>query len=192
VGINMTYKTKRGSEEAYAQEYNATIDKPWLHKPSKITTFTGRHRFLSNFYPTLVRWDGWLYASVEHAYQAAKFPPELRERFRNPTLKAREAKRLGRDKGPADWKDRSLDVMLKLLRQKFMEPALKARLLETDDKELVEGNNWHDTFYGVCYGMCSKASMHEVGEDGISKPEGLNHLGKLIMQVRQEIRAGLL
>lgn len=49
---------------------------------------------------------------------------------------------------------------------KFAEPGLQAKLLETGNEELVEGNYWGDTFWGVCRGR------------------GENHLGKLLMKVR--------
>ena len=39
---------------------------------SKIESFAGEYRFLSNFYPCSVELDGETYPSVEHAYQAAK------------------------------------------------------------------------------------------------------------------------
>jgi len=66
----------------------------------RIESFSGQYRFLSNFYPARVMLgDGRIYPSVEHAYQAAKFPPEEREPFRNPYLRAGDAKRMGRGKG---------------------------------------------------------------------------------------------
>ena len=63
-----------------------------------------------------------------------------------------------------------LEVMLKLLRLKFADPALAGRLLATGDTELVEGNHWGDRYWGVSGGI------------------GENHLGKLLMQVRLELR----
>jgi predicted NAD-dependent protein-ADP-ribosyltransferase YbiA (DUF1768 family) len=56
-----------------------------------------------------------------------------------------------------------------LLRQKFAHPELRAKLKETNDAELVEGNWWGDRFWGVCRG------------------EGENHLGKLLMKIRAEL-----
>ncbi len=88
-----------------------------------------------------------------------------------------KAKRLGGPKSKGgivtkrpNWDTIKLDVMLYLLRQKFSIPKLKAKLLATGDQELVEGNKWHDTFWGVCNGV------------------GSNHLGRLLMQVRQEVK----
>ena len=58
--------------------------------------------------------------------------------------------------------------MLTRLRAKFRSPLLRGWLRETGAEELVEGNYWGDTFWGVCRG------------------EGENKLGKLLMQVRSE------
>ena len=47
---------------------------------SKIDSFSGEHKFLSNFYPCNVTLDDIGYPSVEHAYQAAKtLNPEERQ-----------------------------------------------------------------------------------------------------------------
>lgn len=60
--------------------------------------------------------------------------------------------------------------MESLLRQKFNKNTfLGKRLIETKDIELIEGNTWGDTFWGVCNGR------------------GQNILGKLLMKIRDEI-----
>ena len=69
-----------------------------------------------------------------------------------------------------DWEDRKLDVMTKLLKEKFTNPDLKEKLLATGDQLLVEDNTWGDRFWGQVGGV------------------GENHLGKLLMQVRKEYR----
>lgn len=61
-------------------------------------------------------------------------------------------------------------VMLNLLRIKFSDPMLRQQLVDTGDAELVEGNAWNDTFWGVSL----KTGM------------GKNWLGRLLMQVRDE------
>lgn len=64
-----------------------------------------------------------------------------------------------------------LDVMEACVRDKFTRNAdLRRRLLETGDAELVEGNTWGDRFWGVCDG------------------EGENHLGRVLIKVRGELR----
>jgi len=135
-----------------------------------ITEFKGEYRWLSNFYPCDVTWASLHFPSVEHAYQAAKFNDvDVQRSFQN--LTAGEAKRQGRDKRlkiRPDWDKIKLDVMEYLLTQKFLNHELRRRLLATQDAELVEGNWWGDKFWGVCEG------------------EGLNHLGKLLMKIRDD------
>ena len=141
--------------------------------PHRIAGFQGKHRFLSNFWPAVVWFEGAQYPSVEVAYQSAKCAqPEDRSGFIG--LSPGEAKRYGRKiKIRADWDTVKLDTMLGLLRQKFSpgHEELREQLLNTGDAELVEENTWGDRFWGVCGGS------------------GTNHLGRLLMQVRDEIRS---
>lgn len=134
-----------------------------------INNFSGQYRFLSNFSPSLVTLDGIEYPSVEHAYQAAKSHNEHYRwcvtRCPTPT----DAKRLGRSVPlRSDWSHVRLAVMEQLLRQKFSQLFFRQKLVATAPHELVEGNYWHDTFWGVC---------NDVGE---------NHLGRLLMRIRDE------
>lgn len=135
-----------------------------------ISSFTGDYRWLSNFWPVIVRLDGDEYPSVEHAYQAAKtLDREARKRFQSIMVKAGDAKRMGRKLVlRPDWNARKMEIMLYLLRQKFEQEPLRTKLLATKDHDLVEGNHWHDYYWGVCNG------------------KGQNHLGKLLMRVRTE------
>jgi ribA/ribD-fused uncharacterized protein len=135
---------------------------------NKIDSFSGKYRFLSNFYPVVVEYDGQLYKSVEHAYQAAKtlnlgYRDEIR---RAPT--AGDAKRLSKVARPvrSDWLEVRVWIMKALLKQKLSQPDLAAQLLSTGDAKLVEGNTWNDTFWGVCNGV------------------GDNMLGHLLMDAR--------
>lgn len=128
-------------------------------------------RFLSNFYPATVKYDGCPYATVEHAYQAAK-TTDLRWRLRvGSAFGPGAAKKLGRLVPlRRDWEQIKQRVMLELLRDKFRDPVLRDKLLATGDAELIEGNHWHDTYWGVCNGA------------------GENHLGKLLMVLRGELQ----
>lgn len=144
-----------------------------MPKLQVIDRFTGEYRFLSNFFPAPVVLDGIEYPTVEHAYQAAKTEIEAdREKValaRTPG----EAKRVGRTlhlrpNWDTHWRKR---VMRELLRQKFHDCLLARKLEETEDFELVEGNYWGDTYWGVCNGV------------------GKNMLGKLLMEIREEVKA---
>ena len=137
----------------------------------RIDLFDGENEFLSNFYSSPVEYEGIKYQTVEHAFQAAK-TLENHERENIALLPtAGKAKRAGKKvKLRQDWEKIKLQVMEELLRKKFGDKELRKRLLATGNKELVEGNNWKDTFWGVCNG------------------KGQNHLGRLLMKVREEIR----
>ena len=140
----------------------------------KITQFRNVYFFLSNFYPSPVYYDGSKYSTVEHAYQAAKTTDQhARVGIRN-LPNPGDAKRMGRRVVcRLDWNEVKLDVMYDLVKQKFSsDEVLQARLLATYDTELIEGNYWHDTFWGV----------------DLRTGKGENHLGKILMWVREELK----
>ena len=139
-----------------------------------ITSFTGPHAFLSNFYPVQVMLDGIDYPSVEHAYQAAKTRDTQQRMHIRGCERAVDAKRMGkRVTMREDWEQMKLHVMKNLLLQKFRKGHLCEWLVETGDVQIVEGNWWGDTFWGVCKG------------------KGTNHLGRLLMEVRDHVRGSV-
>lgn len=138
-----------------------------------ILEFREAHEFLSNFWPVAIRFEGQTYPTVEHAFQAAKTDDEEeRARIRG-ARDPGKAKRLGRAvRLRRDWEKVKLGIMESLLREKFTaHPDLRELLLATGERRLVEGNTWGDAFWGVCRGR------------------GKNHLGKLLMRVRDDLRA---
>ena len=145
---------------------------------NEISAFRGPHDFLSNFYAADVELEGAEYPTVEHAFQAAKTADFAERRAIKNAKTASEAKRMGRKiKRRSDWFDVSLVIMEMLVRQKFTRyPELKSKLLETGDIKLIEGNNWNDRFYGAVY---DTKRNEWVGE---------NHLGKILMKVREELK----
>lgn len=135
-----------------------------------IEEFSGPYRFLSNFFPVQIEYEGQLYRSVEHAYQAAKsLDSEVRAGIASCSSPG-TAKKAGQQMSLRnDWEEVKLSVMEELLRLKFSHEALKSLLLATDGHDLIEGNWWGDRFWGVCKGS------------------GQNHLGKLLMKIREEL-----
>jgi len=135
-----------------------------------IKGFFGEYRWLSNFWYSSVEYDGLIYPTVEHAYQAAKtYSIADREIIKQANAPS-DAKRLGkRVKIRDDWHLVKIDVMKDLLRKKFTLPALREKLLATGDSPLEEANTWGDTFWGTCEGL------------------GQNKLGELLMEVRNEL-----
>jgi ribA/ribD-fused uncharacterized protein len=85
-----------------------------------------------------------------------------------------DAKRFGRRHIVVrpDWDSIKLEVMRAILEIKFQHPGLRQKLLDTGNAELVEENNWGDTFWGT---------------DANTK-KGQNHLGRIIMEIRKELR----
>lgn len=151
-----------------------------------IDSFKGRWFFLSNFYPCDIYYQGITYPSVEHYYVAMKIkdgqiingqfysPNDTRELISKVDTPG-QVKRLGRSLNlRSDWDSVRLDVMEFGLREKFKKEELKNMLISTGNEELIEGNYWHDNFFGVC--SCQKCNN-----------KGENHLGKLLMKIRSEI-----
>jgi ribA/ribD-fused uncharacterized protein len=139
--------------------------------------FIGPNRFLSNFYPCEVWGPGeLLYPSVEHAYQASKSLDEADWRWALRTQEPGNVKRIGRRLNMRpDWTSVRLGIMLDLVRKKFKPGTeLADKLVKTHPTKLEEGNNWHDTFWGI----------------DLVTGEGFNHLGRVLMQVRDELIAG--
>ena len=135
-----------------------------------IDEFTGRHFFLSNFFERGV--DGY---PVENWYQSFKTLDEVtRMKIRvagSPGL----AKRLGRKVSlRRDWEEIKDPIMFGLLLLKFEDGDLRAKLLATGSAILVEGNDWHDNYWGDC--RCGSELCREEGE---------NMLGQLLMKVRR-------
>jgi ribA/ribD-fused uncharacterized protein len=139
-----------------------------LDSNAPITEFRQEYRFLSNFWPCTVRYGMYSFPSVEHAYQAAKTLDVKHQNSIRLTESAAMAKRMGKvGTLRPDWNEIRLEVMADLLWQKFvLNPGLRKRLLETGDRELIEGNKWNDTYWGQCDG------------------KGKNHLGRLLMLIR--------
>lgn len=142
----------------------------------KINSFDEQYAFLSNFYPCKVVFEGIEFPSSEHAYQASKtLDHSIRVKV-SKVVKAGDAKKIGRTIPLRnDWEKVKIAVMTRIIRIKFKNSKLRRMLLETGDAELIEGNWWGDTFWGVC------------------KRVGENHLGKILMRIREELRvkAGL-
>lgn len=136
-------------------------------KRGKIVSFNGEHRWLSNFWPAPVRFGGLIYATVEHAYQAAKTTDfDTRLRIARASAPAGAKKLGGNLKLRKDFPTIRLALMAHLIELKFEHPELAEKLIATAGLELEEGNVWGDRYWGVCDGR------------------GENHLGKIIMQRR--------
>ena len=137
-----------------------------------IRSFAGENRFLSNFFPAEVVLDRISYRTIEHAYQAAKsIDPLVREQIQKAPSPGK-AKALGKKLDiRTNWEEIKIGIMRDLIQQKFANHELRERLIATQG-EIIEGNTWGDTFWGVCDG------------------KGRNILGILLMEEREKLLKG--
>lgn len=139
-----------------------------VHDEKSIKGFNEEYRWLSNYFPCTVMWKGLIFKSSEAAYQAAKsLDPKEWVRFSN--MGAGTSKKEGKKiQIRDDWEDVKIKIMGDIVMDKFLRNLdLREKLLATGDKFLEETNWWGDTFWGVCKG------------------KGQNHLGKVLMAVRE-------
>jgi ribA/ribD-fused uncharacterized protein len=133
-----------------------------------IDRFWDEYRFLSNFYLCEIKYAGLTYSSTEAAYQSMKVVMG-RELFQY--MNPGQAKKAGSKVAIRhDWEEVKLQVMEEILRVKFSNIELRQALLGTGDAILIEGNTWGDVFWGRCKGI------------------GENHLGRLLMKIRDDLR----
>ena len=129
---------------------------------------------LSNFHWSPFLLDDKMWPTVEHYFQAQKFPadPELQERIRE-AKSALSAKRLGRTKTMAfrnDWNTIRDNVMYTGIKAKFQQnPVLATLLAGTGRAWLIE--------------KASRESYWGSGPNGCGK----NKTGHILMRVRLEL-----
>ena len=136
----------------------------------EIREFRDENRFLSNFWPCDVLFEGKVYPSSENAYQAAKCA-NIEDRAKFIGISAAEAKKLGKDIAiRADWDSVKDDIMKAIVLDKFSRnEELRDKLIATGDTRLVEGNSWDDTYWGV----------------DLASGKGDNRLGRILMETRE-------
>ncbi|KZL18415.1 Swarming motility protein YbiA [Pseudovibrio axinellae] len=128
----------------------------------------------SNFAPYGVELEGRWWRTVEHYFQAMKFRnDDYRERIRR-CSKPKDAKCLGMTREIAlrsDWEEVKDQIMLDAVRCKFKTHEHPRNLLLSTEQAEIAENAPMDAYWGI-------------GADG----SGLNKLGKILMQVRNELR----
>lgn len=131
--------------------------------PVRIDRFVGEHGFLDNFY---IEPDG---THVEGEFQSKK---NLSREHEFKGLGPSTAKILGNSIPlRADWEQVKDQVMYFFVWKKFNDhPTLAEKLLATGEAILIEGNFHGDRIWGTVNG------------------EGENRLGRILMQVREELR----
>lgn len=138
-----------------------------------IKEFKNQYFFLSNFYEYPIYYNKLVFCNAEAAFQAQKVINE-KDQYKFINLNASQARKLGKTvQLRKDWEEIKDNVMYEIVKRKFIiNKELQQKLLETKEEELVEGNWWHDTYWGVD----SKTGI------------GQNKLGKILMKVREEVK----
>ena len=120
---------------------------------------------------------GKAWKTSEHYFQAMKFAGTPREEDIRLASKPMDAKNMGNDRARSDyplrpdWDAVKDDIMRRAVRAKFEQnPDIRAVLLGTATEELIEDAH-NDPYWGC-------------GADG----KGKNMLGKILMEVRDELR----
>lgn len=140
---------------------------------TKINEFIGDYEFLSNFHPSEINVNGNTYRTVEHAFQAQKTLNKQQHDAIRDCKYPGQSKRLGRRCTlRADWEEVKDSIMYEACMAKFVREPFKSLLLNTEDKEIIEGNWWNDTYWGI----------------DLETMVGDNHLGKILMQIRDELK----
>ena len=169
---NVLLKGQEGKGVQKMEQWDGVDEKGGLlTTKDRIGSFRGEYGFLSNMYDCPVTFNGVTYSCSESAYQAQRCAYEVDakqfEKFSGVESKKMARKVATRE----DWHSVKVGIMKEILRAKFTQnPNLGKQLVATGDRLLAEGNHWRDTFWGVYNGR------------------GENTLGKLLMEVRNELK----
>ena len=136
-----------------------------------INGFTKEYAFLSMFFDRQIVFNDLTYKNAEAAYQAQKTDNEaMRKKFTRllPTEAIRRAEKLPlRD----DWDSIKDEALYQINKTKFSDAALRQKLIETRQEELINAINYTD-------------------ERGVFNGKGENKLGKVLMKIREELSHG--
>lgn len=143
-----------------------------MKSENKIYFYGGGYNCLSNFAAYQVQYDGEVWMTAEHAYQAQKFnDSELKDRIKN-CSSAYAAKLFAsehEDEVHDDWLEVNASIMQEILQAKLdQHPDIKNKLGASRDMTIIEDSD--DKFWG-------------------RGPEnnGENMLGKIWMELRKDI-----
>ena len=173
---NVVEEEKEEEEENIILKPNAAPVLKGGNGPIRFYSKIPEFKELSNMYASPFQMDGKTWPSVEHYFQAQKFPsdPAYQEEIRK-AKSGLKAKSLGQSQEHPirpDWNTYRLEAMEKAVQAKFTQnEAMKKLLLSTGTRELQEASPT-DSFWGV-------------GKSG----KGENHLGKILMKLRNSMSA---
>lgn len=132
----------------------------------------GPYASLSNFSAHNVVFEGVEYMTAEHAYQTSKFQDPAREKIKN-APSAYLAHEYGQSRGnrTENWESKKDATMKEIMRAKLMLHEDVKRLLLSTGNNPIEKNHPSDEYWGIG-----------------AKGEGKNMMGKIWMQLREELK----
>ena len=139
--------------------------------PDVIDSFIGEYDFLNNRFRCSFEWQGIRYDNAEAAFQASKCTDEAERRYFS-KLSADKATIKGTRLNPySGWNEQKLDIMQSIILAKFVQnQSLMIRLIDTGNRVIINGNNKHETYWGV----------------DLYSWKGENNLGKILMKIRDK------
>lgn len=139
--------------------------------PDVINQFKGEYDFLSNRFGCRFVWQGLQYGNAEAAFQSSKCM-DASERKVYVGCSADKAVLRGKEQIPyPGWETARVSIMESILQEKFEQnPALMEKLKETGNRILINGNNKQETYWGI----------------DLYSWQGENHLGRIIMNIRDK------
>lgn len=162
----------RESKEFYDSLPLDRVNKPGSNDP--VLFYPKEFNVFDNFTAYQVEYDGYLWPTSEHAFQAAGFKgvaEDVVEQIKDATS-AHDAQKIMQaniSRQDPDWKSKQREVMKSILRCKIdQHPYVLRKLLQSGDREIIE-DSWRDDTWGW----------------GKNK-DGENRLGKLWMELRTE------
>lgn len=168
------------ANEASVADQTRTTECHGLDTPERVCFYEQDFYVLSNFSSFEVEWSGFTFKTSEHLYHwlrfAISYEPDAEQiaslvknaRSAHDAFKAAQEHKAAQ---VGNWNDVKVGFMKRVLRAKADQHEYVARkLLATGNRDLVE-NSWRDDFWGW----------------GPNR-DGQNMLGKLWMEVRDEIR----
>ena len=137
--------------------------------------FDENNKWVFNWFSNMIQCDieidGFIYQSSESYFQSQKATNE-KDRLYIASLPGPKSKMKAKTiEIRDDWEEVKLMVMKRILFKKFTQQKWKTLLLKTTEP-IIEWNNWNDKFWGV----------------SIKDNNGQNHLGKILMEIREELK----
>ena len=147
-------------------------------KLERIDNFNGYFDFLNNDYPCDIYFEGLIFKSVSHAYQAARSKLQhIREKIALADSIIEMYDIAAKIEDPLDWLKMRIKVMEKLVRDKFRRHRdLRDKLKATSNRELI--NTYADATNSNIFW-------------GIVDNKGQNQLGRIIENVRYDIQTNV-